>query len=45
MTDNQDYKRDRRRDKVLENMLNTPPDPRKAKKDKAKDSPVKDVTE
>jgi len=31
MTDNQDYKRDRRRDKVLENILNTPPDPRKSK--------------
>lgn len=40
-----DKKQDQKRDSVLRKMLNTPPDPRKAKKDKAKDSPVKDVTE
>jgi len=40
-----DPQENKKRDETLRRMLNTPPDPRKAKKDKAKDSPVKGVTE
>lgn len=41
-----DTQKDKARDDVLRQMLNTPPDPRKAKKDKPEqDKPAKGVTE